>query len=111
MDLQKVKEVFAGAGFSPESLVALNGILDAGIARGSFTAEEKERLTGIIDVESELANIELGALEDARFGLESFVNDADATLEAVHADLAAIDASMLSDTHAIADVTEQAASV
>lgn len=109
MDLQKIKEIFAGAGFSPESLTALNGILDAGIARGSLAPEEKERLTGIIDVEAELAEIELGALEDARFGLERFVNEADATLEGVHAELEAIDASMLSDTHAIADITEQTA--
>lgn len=109
MDLQKIKEVFAGAGFSPESLTALNGILDAGIARGSLTPEEKERLTGIIDVEAELADIELGALEDARFGLERFVSEADATLEQAHAELQAIDASIASDTHTIADITEQAA--
>lgn len=111
MDLQKIKKVFAGAGFSPESLAALNGILDAGIARRSLTPEEKERLTGIIDVETELADVELGALEDACFGLESFVNDADATLKQVHGELEAMDASMLSDAHTIADITEQTASV
>src|SRR3989344_6686036 len=97
MNLQQVKETLNKAGFSEESLKAMNQILEQAIARGSITQEEKTKLLGIIDVEIDGANIEADAMEDVALALESFADDVDRATDKAADDLENIDKSLSSD--------------
>lgn len=97
MDLQQVKDTLNKAGFSEESLKALNQVLDQAIARGSISQEEKTKLLGIIDVEIDGANIEADAMEDVALALESFADDVDRATDKAADDLENIDKNLSSD--------------
>ena len=97
MNLQQVKDTLNKAGFSEESLKALNQILDQAIARGSITQEEKTKLLGIIDVEIDGANIEADAMEDVAMALESFSDDVDRATDKAADDLENIDKNLSAD--------------
>lgn len=97
MDLQQVKDTLNKAGFSEESLKALNQVLDQAIARGSISQEEKTKLLGIIDVEIDSANIEADAMEDVALALESFADDVDRATDKAAEDLENIDKNLSAD--------------
>src|SRR3989344_5769408 len=97
MDLQQVKDTLNKAGFSEESLKALNQVLDQAIARGSITQEEKTKLLGIIDVEIDGANIEADVMEDVGMALESFADDVDRATDKAAEDIENIDKNLSSD--------------
>ncbi|MFH1602092.1 MAG: hypothetical protein ABIB61_04005 [Candidatus Shapirobacteria bacterium] len=81
MDLQQLKETLNKAGFSEESTKVINEILDQAIARGSIKAEEKEKLLGIVDIETEAANIEADALEEVADSLTAFAQEVEQATE------------------------------
>lgn len=76
-NLQEIKEALNKSGFSAESLIVINQIIDQAIADGFISIEEKDRLLGIVDAEIELANIEEEVKEDVSFALESYTNELD----------------------------------
>ncbi|PIV06570.1 hypothetical protein COS53_04175 [Candidatus Shapirobacteria bacterium CG03_land_8_20_14_0_80_35_14] len=77
MDLQQIKEILNKAGFSAESLTVMNQVLDEAIEKSFLTKEGKEKLLGIIDTETELANIEADTMEQVAIALESFASELD----------------------------------
>lgn len=105
MELQQIKDTLNKAGFSEDSLRAINQIIDQAIVRGSITQEEKTKLLGIIDVEIDAANIEADAMEDVAMSLESFADDVDRATDKATEDIENIDKDLSSDIDSATNVT------
>jgi hypothetical protein len=105
MNLQQVKEILNQAGFSKESLAAMNQIVDEAIKNGFLSKQAKEKLLGIVDLEIEAANLEADAMEEVAMALESYANDIDQALEMTEKDLETTDKDLLADIQAAAGQT------
>lgn len=106
MNLQQVKETLNKAGFSEESLKAINEILDEAIKNGFITKEAKDKLLGIIDIEIEAADLEADAMEEVAMALESFAGEVDKAVDKTEQDLEATDKDLLDN---IKETASQAA--
>jgi polyhydroxyalkanoate synthesis regulator phasin len=58
MTFQEIKEIISKAGFSETAITEMNRILDAAIARGGITEEEKKKLVEMITLEMDTAQLE-----------------------------------------------------
>ena len=81
MSLTDVKTALEGVELTPENQEAAKRIIDAAVARGGMTGEEREQLLHILEIEEELADIEVSAAEEALKALEEYDNEVDAALE------------------------------
>ncbi len=106
MNLQQVKGILNEAGFSEDSLTAINEAVDEAIKNGYLTKEAKSKLLAIIDLEIEAANIEADAMEEVAMALESFANEVDNAVDKTEKDLEATDKGVLDE---IKEITNQAA--
>lgn len=87
MSLIDVKTALGNTTLTPENEEAATRIIDAAIARGGMTEEEREHLLHILEVEGELADIEISAAEDALNALEAYDEEVTAALETAAAEL------------------------
>lgn len=62
---------------SYESLEAVNKIFDDAITRGKLTAEEKEKLSQILEVEDDFADIEISTAQESGAALEEYAKGLD----------------------------------
>jgi len=81
MSLADVKTALENTTLTPENEEAAKRIIDAAIARGGMTEEEREQLLHILEVEGELADIEISAAEDALKAIEAYDEEVTAALE------------------------------
>ena len=101
MDLQQIKNDLNNAGIRPESLRAINVVLDKALAQGYLAEEEGNRISHMIDVELEFENIKTdtrkeisAAVKDYLKGTNDVINKTISEIEAAvkkfDADLQAI---------------------
>lgn len=81
MSLADVKTALEGVELTPENQEAANRIVEAAIARGGMTEEEREQLLHILEIEEELADIEVSAAEEALKALDEYDKEVDDALE------------------------------
>lgn len=81
IDLQNLKNAISSGQFSEESKTLMLPIVDAAIARGSMTADEKKKLQDIMDVEIDGNALEQSAHEEAAEIIDSFLAEADAVTQ------------------------------
>ncbi len=108
MTLENIKNMLAQGGFSPEALEAMNAVLASAEARGSITEEEKQKLLGLIDLETDVAEIEATAMEDAAMALEGFAAEAGAAVAAAQEELKAAEDGLLAEIGSITPDTVSA---
>jgi len=77
MELQNLKEQINKAGFSQDALASLNSILDKAIATGSFSEEDRGKMSKILDGEIEQSKTQAAVMQEIVFGLESYANELD----------------------------------
>jgi polyhydroxyalkanoate synthesis regulator phasin len=78
VDLQNLRNAINEGQFSDAAKALMLPIVDAAIAKGSMTAEEKKKLQDIMDVEIDQNSLEQGAYEDAAEMIDSFLAETDA---------------------------------
>lgn len=66
-------------------------IIDAAIARGSMTAEEKKKLGDIMDVEIDQNDLEKGAYEESAEIIESFLAEAESATQTASDNIEALE--------------------
>lgn len=81
IDLQNLRNAINDGGFSDEAKNLMLPIVDAAIARGSMTAEEKKKLQDIMDVEVDQDVLEQGAHEEAAEAIEAFLAETDSATQ------------------------------
>ena len=67
---------------SEETKKIVDGILEAANARGGMTTEERDKLMQVLEIEQDLADIEVSATEEALKALVDFESEVDSALEA-----------------------------
>lgn len=87
MSLADVKTALRNTKLTSENEEAAKRIIDAAIARGGMTEEEREQLLHILEVEGELADIEISAAEDALKAIEAYDEEVTAALETAASEL------------------------
>ena len=96
MALQDVKTAFAEVPLSEEVRIVVNSIIDASLARGGMTGEEREKLFAILNVEDELGDIERSAAEEAIRIFQEYQDEVDSMLEKGATDLEALERGIVS---------------
>jgi hypothetical protein len=86
-ELQSLKQRIGDASFSPEAKNVINEILDSAEKRGSLLKEEKERIIGIIDLELEGGDIEMGFLKEVSAALEGFLGETERAVKEYEKDI------------------------
>lgn len=81
MNLQKIKDDVSKAGFSEDGLNLINSILDKAIKRDKLEKSEKDEICGIIEIEIEVAKIEIDAKQQTAQALLEFSDGVDAAVE------------------------------
>ena len=81
MSLVDVKTAFDALPLSDESKKIAQGIVEAALARGGMTGEEREKLLQLLEIEEELANIEVSAGEEVLKALNDLENEVVTVLE------------------------------
>jgi hypothetical protein len=81
IDLQNLKNAISSGQFSEGAKALMIPIVDAAIARGSMTAEEKKKLQDIMDVEFDGDVLEQSAHEEAAELIDSFLAETETISE------------------------------
>ena len=91
MDLQQIKDDVTKAGFSEDGVGLINSILDKAIKRGNLEKQEKDEICGIIEIEIEVAKIEIEAKKQMAQALLEFADGVNAAVEKAVDEIEALD--------------------
>lgn len=94
MNLQELKQRLNEMGFSEEIAGKLNEILDATIAKGSLSDDDKQKMTDLIDLDIEAGLLEADAMEKASLALSAFADGSERAAELNDEKEAAVEADV-----------------
>ena len=90
VDLQNLKNAIDGGQYSEQGKAAMIAIVDAAIAKGAITADEKQKLLNIIDLEIDQNDLEIKANDKVAEMLETYGAAIDAATQTASNELDSI---------------------
>ncbi|MCR4261054.1 MAG: hypothetical protein NUV96_01840 [Candidatus Colwellbacteria bacterium] len=97
MTTQEFKEQLKESGLSQESFGAIAKILDGAQVRKTLSDEDKKEIKSILDAESNAANIEAEALEEAASALEEYADGLSAALGDAEEEIGKIESDLTAE--------------
>lgn len=108
MELQNLKEQMNKAGFSEEVLASLNLILDAAIASGNLSEEDRGKMDEIVNKEIEQSKMQAAVMEEIAFGLEEYAGELDLAAKIADKKLDSLEENINSEIDDLEEEVKQA---